>query len=66
MAIESIVYPQGRSLSFRACYNKGEYLVYWVSEGLERRLGIGPGPTVTAVNGMDVHNFVAGLRGKAV
>lgn len=37
-----------------------------MSEGLKRRLGIGPGHTVTAINGTDVHDFVAGLRGKTV
>ncbi len=64
MAIEPMGYPQGQTLPFRACYNQGEYLVYWVSEDIGPRLGISPGFVVSTVDGMDVHEFVASLRGK--
>ncbi len=64
MATKSARHPDGYTLSFRACYNQGEYLVYWMSDSFRSALGMDPGCTVDSVNGVDVHEFVAGLHGK--
>ena len=64
MVVESMAYPQNQALPFMARYNQGKYLVYWISDDFSRRYKVDPGCVISKVNDMDVHDFVANLRGE--
>ncbi len=63
-AEQSIEHPKGHTLPFRAYYNAGQYLVYWMNSSFKSASGMDLGCTITTVNGKDVHEFVSELAGK--